>query len=206
MWSWSLNLQNFLFLPTQLVEATWSPISKTCFRKVFSSRSLFNLASLTLFSSFQNPLADKKVFINLTSLNKHILCPTFRMQDATKLRGCIPQNCFFASIDLSKAFHHIPFHPRFQKFLSFSHNGNLYFFQAMPFGINLGPRIFTKVITEVLKLLRLQTIHASVYIDDFLLWNMTATTLSHQTNTATTLLTNLGLSVNWEKSSLSPLQ
>ena len=126
----------------------------------------------------------KRVIIDLSPLNRHILCPTFRMQDATKLRGCIPQNCFFTSIDLSKAFHHIPIHPRWIG----------------------GPRIFTKVITEVLKLLHLQTIHASVYIDDFLLWNTSATTLACQTNTATTLLTNLGLSVNWEKSSLAPLQ
>ena len=106
------------------------------------------------------------------------------MQDATKLRGCIPQNCFFTSIDLSEAFHHIPIHPRWIG----------------------GPRIFTKVITEVLKLLHLQTIHASVYIDDFLLWNTSATMVARQTDTATTLLTNLGLSVNWEKSSLAPLQ
>ena len=70
----------------------------------------------------------------------------------------------------------------------------------------VGLRIFTKVITKVLKLLHLQNIHVSVYIDDFLLWNTSASTLARQTKTATTLLTNLGLSVNWEKSSLTPLQ
>ena len=136
----------------------------------------------------------QRVIIDLSPLSKHILCPTFRMQDATKLRSCIPCHCFFTSIDLSEAFHHIPIHPRFQKFLSFFHDNNLYFFEALPFGINLGLRIFTKVITEVPKLLHLQNIHASVYIDQVYIDH------ARQTKTATTLLTNLSLSVNCQKS------
>ena len=205
-WRWSENPPK-LYLPSHSTcRGVLAPHIKDMLQKGI-------ILKVPLQPCFASPLflvpkssGRQRVIIDLSPLNKHILCPTFRMQDATKLRSCIPRHCFFTSIDLSEAFHHIPIHPRFQNFLSFFHDNNLYFFQAMPFGINLGPRIFTKVITEVLKLLHLQNIHASVYIDDYLLWNTSASTLARQTKTATTLLTNLGLSVNWEKSSLTPLQ
>ena len=146
----------------------------------------------------------ERVIIDLSRLNLHILCPSFKMLDVSKIRNSIPKGAFFTSIDLSDAFHHIPIHPRFQKFLAFSHNNKLYFFQGMPFGLNLGPLIFTKIITEVLKLLHTQKIPASVYLDDFLLWNRSEEQLRNSTNFTTNLLANLGFTVNWRKSHLLP--
>ena len=66
-----------------------------------------------------------------------------------KIRNSIPRNALFTSIDISNVFYHILIHPRFQKFLTFSHNSQLYSFRAMTFGIKLGPLIFTKVISEL---------------------------------------------------------
>ena len=148
----------------------------------------------------------ERVIIDLSRLNLHIHCHSFKMLDVSKIRNSIPRGAFFTSIDLSDAFHHIPIHPRFQKFLAFAHNNCLYFFQAMPFGLNLGPLIFTKIITEVLKLLHIHKIPASVYIDDFLLWNRSKKRLLAFTNFTTFLLAKLGLTVNWDKSLLAPSQ
>ena len=94
-----------------------------------------------------------RVIIDLSSLNTHIHCPTFRMTTVAKLRNCIPKETWFTSIDLSGTFHLIPIHPRFKKFLPFTFKTDLYFFQAMPFSINISPLIFTLVATDVLKLL-----------------------------------------------------
>ena len=147
-----------------------------------------------------------RVIIDLSNLNRHIFCPTFKMMDATKLRNSIPKGAWFTSIDLSDAFHHIPIHPRFQKFLAFSHLNQLYFFQGMPFGLNLGPLIFTKIITEVLKHLHSHQIPASVYIDDWVLWSTSKEVLRHNTCLVVNLLAQLGFTINHEKSQLTPSQ
>ena len=112
-----------------------------------------------------------RIVIDLSSLNKYILCPTFKMMDTSKIWNSIPKKSNFASIDISEAFHHKPIHPRFRKFLCFSFKNQIFHFQVMPFGINIGPRIFTKIITVVLKHIHTLHIRASVYIDDWLLWH-----------------------------------
>ena len=145
-----------------------------------------------------------RVVINLSSLNLRIACPTFKMQTVAKVRNSIPSGALFTSIDLSDAFHHIPIHPRFQKYLAFTHEGKLFFFKAMPFGINIGPRIFSLVVTEALKLLHKKGISASVYIDDWLLWNKSYSTLTSNTSQTVDLLRKLGFTINLEKSQLIP--
>ena len=72
----------------------------------------------------------ERVVIDLSSLNLHIACPTFKMCTVSKLRNSVPKGAHFTSIDISDAFHHIPIHTRFQKYLAFTHEGKL-FFQAM---------------------------------------------------------------------------
>ena len=113
----------------------------------------------------------ERVVIDLSSLNLHIACPTFKMLTVSKLRNSVPKGAYFTSIDISDAFHHFPIHTRFQKYLAFTHEGKLFFFQAMPFGINIGPRIFSLIATEAVKYLHNIGISASVSIDDRLLWN-----------------------------------
>ena len=93
------------------------------------------------------------------------------MCTVSKLRNSVPKGAYFTSIDISDAFHHFPIHMRFQKYLAFTHEGKLFFFQAMPFGINIGPRIFSLIASGAVKYLHNIGISASVSIDDWLLWN-----------------------------------
>ena len=145
-----------------------------------------------------------RVVINLSSLNLRITCPTFKMQTVAKVRNFVPSGALFTSTEISDAFHHVPIHPRFQKYLAFTHEGKLFFFQAMPIRINIGPRIFSMVVTEALKLLHKQGIPASLHIDDWLLWDMSHTTLTENTSKTVNLLTKLGFTLNLEKSQLIP--
>ena len=146
----------------------------------------------------------ERVVIDLSCLNLHINCPTFKMYTVSKLRNSIPKGAHFTSIDLSDAFHHIPIHTRFQKYLAFTHEGKLFFFQAMPFGINIGPRIFSLIATEAVKYLHNLGISASVYIDDWLLWNKSPGALTLQTLTTVNFLQRLGFTLNLKKSLLEP--
>lgn len=146
----------------------------------------------------------ERVVIDLSSLNNHIAAKTFRMLDIAKIRNAIPRHSLFTSVDLSNAFYHMPIHPRFQKYLAFTFQGRLFHFKSMPFGIKLGPLIFTKIISEVLKYLHKSRIAASVYIDDWLLWSTSRAMLQHNTSVTLALLSNLGFTINWEKFQLNP--
>ena len=146
----------------------------------------------------------ERVVIDLSFLNLHIHCLTFKMYTVSKLRNSIPKGAYFTSIDISDAFHHIPIHTRFQKYLAFTHEGKLFFFQAMPFGINIGPRIFSLIATEAVKYLHNIGISASVYIDDWLLWNKSPRALTLQTLTTVNFLQRLGFTLNLKKSLLEP--
>ena len=108
---------------------------------------------------------------------------------------------------ITDPFQHVLIHFRFQKFVSFSINSicclQHLFFQGMPFGLNLGPLIFTTVISPALKLLNSLQISASVYINDCLLWARDP--LSQvQTNSALNILESLGFKINLPKSQLTP--
>ena len=144
----------------------------------------------------------ERVVIDLSVLNLHIACPTFKMCTVSKVRNSVPKGAYFTSIDISDAFHHIPIHARFQKYLAFAHEGRLFFFQAMPFGINIGPRIFSLVATEAVKRLHNEGVSASVYIDDWLLWDRSPKTLKHHTSVTVNLLQRLGFTLNLKKSQL----
>ena len=125
------------------------------------------------------------------------------MCTVSKVRNSVPKGAYFTSIDISDAFHHIPIHARFQKYLAFAHEGRL-FFQAMPFGINIGPRIFSLVATEAVKRLHNKGVSASVYIDDWLLWDRSLKILKHHTSVTVNLFQRLGFTLNLKKSQLEP--
>ena len=150
------------------------------------------------------PQGGKRLIIDLSALNLHIPCPSFKMMDANKIRHATPKQAFFTSLDISDAFHHIPIHQRFQKYVAFSIQGRLFFFQDMPFGLNLGPLTFTTVIIPALKMLHSLGISASVYIDDWLLWARDPCLLLSRTLKASTVLSSLGFLINHKKSQFSP--
>ena len=64
--------------------------------------------------------------------------------------------------------------PYFRKFLGFSLGRRKYRFRAMPFGLNIAPRIFTKLSKAILRELRLKNINVPVYLDDWLVWASSA--------------------------------
>ena len=125
-----------------------------------------------------------RLVIDLSGINKLIVCPKFKMQTVEKLRKALPVSTFFAKIDISDAFLHCPLHPRFQKFVAFTMEGNLYFFRAMPFGLNIAPMIYTRISKFQLNTLHNLEVTCSAYIDDFIIWSS-----SQEATTAFTKMT-----------------
>ncbi|XP_069811274.1 uncharacterized protein [Dendropsophus ebraccatus] len=75
------------------------------------------------------------------------------METVKSTVNLLSKDCFMASIDLKDAYLHVPIHSQFQKYLRIAIciNGSLFHlqFQALPFGIAIAPRVFTKIVAEM---------------------------------------------------------
>ena len=119
-----------------------------------------------LFSVPKKNSTKRRVILDLSTLNQSILCPSFRMTTIQEVRRVLPQGVFATSIDLKDAYWHIPIHPYYRKFLGFAIGGRKFRFRAMPFGLNIAPRVFTKLCRPILRELRSRGVNVLVYLDD----------------------------------------
>ena len=80
----------------------------------------------------------------------------------------LPQHHFTASVDLKDGYWHVPITPKKRPYLGFEYQNTRYQFRAMPFGLNIAPRIFTKLIAHVTKTAAEKGIFMLAYLDDIL--------------------------------------
>ncbi|CAH2098732.1 unnamed protein product [Euphydryas editha] len=116
-----------------------------------------------------------------------------------------------ATIDLKEAYLLVPIKPEFRKFLRFHFKNNkgnnvTYEFKAMPYGLSIAPRVFTKLMKEVIASLRRRGFKSVIYLDDILCIGKNYTDCLNNINETIKLLSCLGFVINLEKSSLTPRQ
>nr|KAG5707751.1 hypothetical protein BaRGS_003326 [Batillaria attramentaria] len=145
--------------------------------------------------------------IDLSALNAFLHAPHFRMETAAAVRAGTRVGDFAVSLDLSDAYLHVPMHTASRRYLRFAIDGSVYQFKALPFGLNLSPWIFTRLMDTVAATARLSlSSQLSNYLDDLLLKNQIAESLSQDRDVFLSLLRNLGFLVNLDKSDLLPSQ
>ena len=144
--------------------------------------------------------------IDLSALNAYIQCPSFKMETAGSILRALKRGQWLTSLDLKDAYFHIPIHPSFRHYLRFCHEGVVWQFKALPFGLNTAPLVFTKVTAAVLAYAHAHGVSLHVYLDDWLL-NPESRELSvTQTQFLLDLCKRLGWVVNEKKSDLTPSQ
>ena len=115
--------------------------------------------------------SDKeRVILDLSVLNLSIQCDRFRMLTISQVRTLLPRGAVTISIDLTDAYWHIPIARRLTPFLGFRLGNQAYTFKAMPFGLNIAPRVFTKLADSVVQELRRRGILVAAYLDDWIIW------------------------------------
>ena len=119
-----------------------------------------------LFSVPKAGTDKRRMVLDLSALNVGIVCPTFKMVSVSQVRQVLPSQAWLTSIDLSDSYWHIPIAQSYQKYLSFEVDEGKFVFNAMPFGLNIAPRIFTKISNVLLIQLRTEGIQVFVYLDD----------------------------------------
>ena len=144
--------------------------------------------------------------IDLSALNTFLRVDRFKMETAASVRLAIRQGDWAVSIDLSDAYFHILVRPPSRKYLRFMALGQVWQFRALPFGLAIAPRVFSKLMVVVAAHLRSVGIRIVQYLDDWLVLHSSRQLLLDQLSFALELMTQLGLVVNEAKSELSPSQ
>ena len=119
-----------------------------------------------LFSVPKKDSSERRIILDLSALNKSIPCPKFKMTTIAQIRSSLPKGGVTCSLDLRDAYWHVPINPRFRPYLGFRLGRKSYRFKVMPFGLNIAPRVFTKLTKVIIKELRLAGILIWAYLDD----------------------------------------
>ncbi len=144
--------------------------------------------------------------LDLRVLNRALHKLPFRMLTQRRIFQCVRPFDWFAAIDLKDAYFHVSILPRHRPFLHFAFEGRAYQCKALPFGLSLSPRVFTKVVEAALVPLREAGIRILNYLDDWLILAQSRALLCEHRDMVLSHLSRLGLQVNREKSKLSPTQ
>nr|CAH7758368.1 unnamed protein product [Callosobruchus chinensis] len=95
---------------------------------------------------------------------------------------------------------------KYRKYLRFKFMNRLYEFNSLPFGLNIAPFIFTKVLKQAISFLRKLNILLVFYLDNILLIADSKLECEKNVKITIDLLENLGFIINKNKSMLKPRQ
>ena len=155
---------------------------------------------------FTRPKNDgsHRMILNLKSLNKHITYHHFKMDTLQTALLLVTPNCFLASIVLKDAYYSCSIAPEHRKFLRFAWKERLLEFNALPNGLALAPRKFTKLLKPVFATLRDKGHLSSAFLDDSVLVAQSRESCLQNVRDTVQLLRSLGLLIHPEKSVLEP--
>ena len=94
---------------------------------------------------------DGRLILDLSLLNLFINCPSFKMLTLKDTCLLLPAGFWTISIDLLDGYWHVPIAPGKRPFLGFIYRGQAWQFRALPFGLNIAPRAFTKLVSHVVR-------------------------------------------------------
>ena len=142
--------------------------------------------------------------VDLSPLNRFIETPHFQMEHLTTVQSLLKQGHYMTKLDLKDAYLSVAIHPQSQKYLRFLWQKKAYQFRALPFGLNIAPSVFTRLMKPVASFLRKRGIRLVLYLDDMLIIGSTPQETRQFTQMAMDLLESLGFVINKEKSILTP--
>ena len=158
---------------------------------------------------FEVPKRDSskmRLVLDVSSLNQYIPTYKFKMTTITTVRETLRPGYFMASIDLKDAYWHVPIARSFRPFLAFSTGHSILQFRVLPFGINLAPRVFTKILRPIHSMLAARGVTLLMYLDDWLVYAPSRSQCEAMVKTTLEVGAQVGLAFNLTKSHLTPTQ
>ncbi len=145
-----------------------------------------------------------RLVVNLKYLNEFIYAPHFKIEDYRTAQSLLRPNYFMVVVNLKEAYHAIPIDECHQKFLKFRWKQKLYKFTCLPFGLNIAPYLYKKLMRPVLSHLRESGIQCVSFLDDCLVIGETELVCKNNVRFLVDLYSKLGFTINFEKSQLVP--
>ena len=152
----------------------------------------------------QKPDGFSRLILNLKKLNKFIKTEHFKLEDLRSARDLMVQGCFMSTLDLKDAYYLISIAEASRKFLRFNFQGTLFEFNCLPFGLNVAPYVFTKLMKPAISCLRKRGIRSIIYLDDILLLGDSYEQCKLWSEETCSELKRLGFLINAKKSQLNP--
>ena len=88
---------------------------------------------------------------NLRRPNAGIPVSHFRIDHWGHVFPALRKGQWGAKVDLKHAYFHIPLSEKFARYTGFSFDDTIFRFEAMPFGVNVAPQVFTDFVKVLLK-------------------------------------------------------
>ena len=144
--------------------------------------------------------------INLKPVNPFVVYRHFKMEGLQNVKEQLEERDWMVTVDLRDAYLHVPIEHSARRFFRFRHQGQVFQWKTLPFGYRDSPRIFTKIMRVVAQQLRLEGIRLVVYLDDILIMARSEAECIRHRDRVVEFLQYLGLTINTEKSQLTPSQ
>ncbi|MPC61019.1 Protein P [Portunus trituberculatus] len=148
---------------------------------------------------------DPCLVVDLSALNSHIECHHFRMVTLKQVRETLLPHSWLTSLDLANAYWHVPIGPRFRSYLAVQNCSRVLCFTVLPFGLNIGSRVFTKIMKTLASMLADVNIRI-MYLDDWLVQGSSREEAQAATTRTVSISEFLGFHFNFPKSRLEPTQ
>ena len=154
----------------------------------------------------KNHKGKLRLILDRRYLNLFLPYQHFKYEQLSDAIEYLQPNDFFVLTDTKSGYHHIPMHEHTWTYLAIEIDGQLYAYTHMPFGLSIACRVYTVVMGEVYRPLRLHHQNLTYLIDDALFAFHSWQQGLFRTMTLLMLLTALGLHLSWEKCQLVPVQ
>ena len=204
-WSWKIRPPKIKRLKQQHNPILDQIVKKLVSKKVVEKTNHLKWQS-RLFSVPKRESKEERPILDLSQINKYILCPTFKMLSINEVKLLLPKGCWTIAIDFTDGYSHLPVTPRKRPYLGFVYRGQAYQYRGCPFGLNVAPRAFTKVVSHVIQVLAKEGILALPYLDDLLIVAYSEEECKQLAQKAVEIIQKLGFIINAKKSRLIPAQ
>ena len=145
-----------------------------------------------------------RIILDLTNLNLSIKDQHHKLETLQTALEMIKPNDLFTSLDLKAAYYSIPIFQLDKKYLKFIWKGKSYQYNVCANGLCSVPRLFSKIIRQVMAFLRLRGHRSTFYLDDSLLMGNNVQNIVSNTLETLNILEALGFTIHPEKSVLKP--
>ncbi len=155
--------------------------------------------------------SDKRRFIfNLKKLNQFIRTPKYKAERLHDALALIQPGDWLTSVDITEAYHHVPFQPSQTRFLRFAiredNMTRVFEYQVLPMGLTSSPAIYIKTMKVPLAIMRIEGIRVVAYVDDLLIISDSIDRARQDVKRVLQILDKAGFVANLKKSELEPTQ